>query len=272
MSGRPDTWMPIYWGDYLKDTGHLGASEHGAYLLMIGHYWCTGLPLPGNDDLLAKITRQPLRNWKAMRPTLEAFFEIDEAGWHHHRVEEEMASAIERKGKAQARAEHAARTRWAKDKHAPSMPAQCPSSSPSPVEPKGSRARKGAQLPKDWQPTQEELDYARAHGSTDPADTAERFKLHHHNKGTIGKDWRAGFQYWCRNEKNFRSPTQAYISKFAKSDPQGLPPTEEWGARLRGYKPGGFWKPNDWGPPPENPQTRVPAPILAAWRQQGADA
>jgi hypothetical protein len=21
---KVDTWMPIYWGDYAKDTGHLG--------------------------------------------------------------------------------------------------------------------------------------------------------------------------------------------------------------------------------------------------------
>lgn len=66
------------------------------------------------------------------------------------------------------------------------------------------RARK-SKLPPDWKPTAEQLAYAKAQGCADPADTAERFRLHHQAKGTLGADWNAGFQYWCRNEKNFRS-------------------------------------------------------------------
>jgi uncharacterized protein YdaU (DUF1376 family) len=50
MSGpRPDTWIPMYWGDYLRDTMRLSATEHGAYMLLIAHYWTKGVPL-GNDD------------------------------------------------------------------------------------------------------------------------------------------------------------------------------------------------------------------------------
>jgi uncharacterized protein YdaU (DUF1376 family) len=59
---------------------------------------------------------------------------------------------------------------------------------------------------------------------------------------------------------------------WEKPPTDGLPPSEPWEQRMRGYKPGGFWKPNDWGKRPEEPGTRVPQEILATWRQQGADA
>ena len=86
MSGAP--YMPLYVADYLADTGHLTTLEHGAYLLLIMHYWRAGA-LPNDDRKLATICRVSGHQWRVIRDTMAAFFED---GWRHDRVEIEIAS------------------------------------------------------------------------------------------------------------------------------------------------------------------------------------
>jgi uncharacterized protein YdaU (DUF1376 family) len=79
-------WMPLYVGDYLGDTGHLTTAQHGAYLLLMMHYWRKG-ELPDDDRQLSKITKLPLRTWCEYRPTLQDFFH---SGWRHKRIDAEL--------------------------------------------------------------------------------------------------------------------------------------------------------------------------------------
>jgi uncharacterized protein DUF1376 len=58
-----DSWMPLYIGRYLGDTMHLKGPEHGAYLLLIMHYWSSG-PLEDDDETLAAIARTELAEWR----------------------------------------------------------------------------------------------------------------------------------------------------------------------------------------------------------------
>ncbi|TIL56551.1 MAG: DUF1376 domain-containing protein [Mesorhizobium sp.] len=82
-------WMPLYIADYLADTTHLSTEEHGAYLLLIMHYWQQN-GLPDDDVRLARIARLSPEQWDATRPALRPFFG---AGWFHSRVEVERAKA-----------------------------------------------------------------------------------------------------------------------------------------------------------------------------------
>jgi uncharacterized protein YdaU (DUF1376 family) len=89
-------WMPFYVGDYRSDTGHLSTVQHGAYILLILHYWAKG-GLPDDDQELANITRLPLDEWLSHRRVLKRFF-YD--GWKHKRIEAELRRATDKIAKA----------------------------------------------------------------------------------------------------------------------------------------------------------------------------
>jgi uncharacterized protein YdaU (DUF1376 family) len=83
-------WMPLYIPDFLADTVHLSAAETGAYLCLIMDYWLHD-GLPDDDHKLAAIARLPLRSWRQMRPTIQAFFHD---GWLHNRIDAELGKMI----------------------------------------------------------------------------------------------------------------------------------------------------------------------------------
>lgn len=78
--------MPLYIGDYHRDTMHLRTIEHGAYLLLIMHYWAHGC-LPDDDRCLSKIAGVDPRTWASIRSTLAALFHD---GWKHKRIDQEI--------------------------------------------------------------------------------------------------------------------------------------------------------------------------------------
>lgn len=89
---RPDTWMPLYIGDYLQDTTRLSTEQHGAYLLLIMDYWTNG-PLPDDDAALAQVTRLQPAAWKKLRPAIARLFQIADGEWRHKRIDEELDKA-----------------------------------------------------------------------------------------------------------------------------------------------------------------------------------
>ncbi len=103
MAERP--WMPMYWGDYLRDTMHLTTEAHGAYILLIAAYWTAGKPLPDNDRELARIARVSLKKWRGIRPQLDRFFVPKSEGiLTQKRIEKELAQSRRRSDLASAAA------------------------------------------------------------------------------------------------------------------------------------------------------------------------
>jgi uncharacterized protein YdaU (DUF1376 family) len=100
-------WMPLYVADYWKDTTHLSTFEHGAYLLLIMHYWAKG-GLPANDMQLQRICRASASEWEVLKIVLSEFFDV-ENGWRHSRIDAELekSSMISTKRKNAAEKRHA---------------------------------------------------------------------------------------------------------------------------------------------------------------------
>lgn len=89
MSAAP--WMPLYVADYLADTAHLTAAEHGAYLLLIMHYWRAG-KLPSDGRQIARIARMNAREWDRSRDTIAAFFDDGWTPIHNNFVRRERVA------------------------------------------------------------------------------------------------------------------------------------------------------------------------------------
>lgn len=126
MSDR--AWMPLYIADYLADTGHLTAAEHGAYLLLIMRYWQDG-GLPADERLISRYSRLSASEWSESRDVIAALFED---GWKHKRIDDELekASAIIAKRRGAANARHGAKKN---DAHAVHVESKCSDTGALPV-------------------------------------------------------------------------------------------------------------------------------------------
>lgn len=92
--------MPLYVADYRADTAHLNAAQHGAYLLLIMHYWQTG-SLPKDDAAMARIACMSPSEWRKTCPVIFAFFD---GNWSHKRIDAERSRAAEISSKRSASA------------------------------------------------------------------------------------------------------------------------------------------------------------------------
>lgn len=103
-------WMPLYVADYLADTGHLSTRQHGAYLLLIMHYWQKG-GLPQDERALARIARLTAAEW---RTDFEAIAELFEEGWRHKRIDAELAKTAKISSKRKEAGKAGAKARYGK--------------------------------------------------------------------------------------------------------------------------------------------------------------
>lgn len=110
-------WYAHYPGDYGRDTAHLSLIQHGAYRLLLDHYYSTARPLPSDVTALHRICRAFDQSEKdAVASVLAEFFELRADGYHNSRADLELA----RQGEIRERLSNAGKKRWQdKPKHEP---------------------------------------------------------------------------------------------------------------------------------------------------------
>ncbi len=97
MTEAAINFFKLYIGDYQRDTGALTLAEHGAYMLMLQHYYATEKPLPTGRELHRLLRAET----KAERDAIDAisgrFWSEKDGSLINLRADEEIA-----KGRAQA--------------------------------------------------------------------------------------------------------------------------------------------------------------------------
>lgn len=89
MSAPP--YMKLYVADYLGDTHHLSAIEHGAYMLLLMGMWRAGGTLPAADANLSRLARCTPAEWETVKAAILPFFKRSRGKLTHKRIASEMA-------------------------------------------------------------------------------------------------------------------------------------------------------------------------------------
>lgn len=198
-------WMPLYVGDYLSDTGHLKTIEHGAYLLLIMHYWRMA-SLPPHDKDLARISRLSMREWLRAKPAIQPLFLND---WKHKRVEFELTEAarISEAGRKGGLASAAKRSTTVQrpfndqpnDSSTTGQPLQSQSQLQRRKEEREKRSR-ASRLPSDWKPSEADFEFAHSRGMQHQRIASETEKFKNYWAGAIknatSPDWSAKWRTW----------------------------------------------------------------------------
>ena len=74
-----------YMGDYGRDTAHLSLAEHGAYTLLLDHYYSTETPLPADAAALYRICRAfEKAEQRCVLSVADTYFPVGEDGLRHN--------------------------------------------------------------------------------------------------------------------------------------------------------------------------------------------
>lgn len=102
-------FMKLYIGDYQRDTGTLSMAEHGAYMLMLQHYYATEQPLPVGRDLYRLLRAETRLERASVDEVVRRFWNATERGLTNARADEEIEKAQHQRAVNQAQGKRGGR-------------------------------------------------------------------------------------------------------------------------------------------------------------------
>lgn len=86
-------FFKLYIGDYQRDTAHLSVAQHGAFALMLQHYYATEKPLPVGKALHRMLRAQDKTERDAIDSVAAEFWTVTDDGLINARADEEIKKA-----------------------------------------------------------------------------------------------------------------------------------------------------------------------------------
>jgi uncharacterized protein YdaU (DUF1376 family) len=214
-------YIQLYVADYLADTAHLNAREHGAYILLIMNYWQTGKPLNNSNERLTNVARMSKEEWNESKITLQEFFKVDGDTWTHLRIESDLFDVNSKSikasdaGKKSAEARRVAKlneistdvkqTLNHTDTDTDTDTDTFKSKDIAAPEVQTKKRKTKTSLPEVLIPTQEHINFAELN-KLSLTDEMKNFRFHHEEKLTMSGSWNSSFSKWLSNAVKFRKP------------------------------------------------------------------
>lgn len=225
-------FLPLYTGDYLRDTRHLTPMRHGIYVLLLMHCWDQKGPLPLDEQECAGIANcRSADEIEALRYIVNKFFIRMDDGHYNARMQAEVerseviSDARSKAGKKGYQAK--AKQLLSKSQASATTPTPTPKPSPPPAPPsppsldpggtgvipavartKVPAASRGHRLPSDWLLPKKWGDWALEEFPTWTPEAvrhaAATFRDHwvpKTGRDATKTDWEATWRNWCRKER-----------------------------------------------------------------------
>ena len=205
--------------DYRKDTAHLTPIEHYIYRTLIDNYYLDEKPIPKETQSVMRRLSLDYSLEQNLKNVLHDFFDECEEGFKHKRIDAELHDYVHQceinkvnghKGGRPTKPKETDSVIFANRKKPNRNPNQEPITiNQEPItnnKEKPVRAKSAQPFPEDFELNQTGIDYANERGVNIQKEF-QAFINHHQAKGTLLKDWQAGWRTWCDHSVNFkRSP------------------------------------------------------------------
>lgn len=149
-------FIKLFIGDYLKKTGALSVQEHGAYFLMLLHYYATEAPMPTGRELYRLLRAETKQDREAVDFIVSRYWVQTSEGLTHARADEEIRKASHQREINRELGKRGGRPKQTETKTesvSETEPKANPSHSHSQITPSlRSGVARATRLPPDWMP------------------------------------------------------------------------------------------------------------------------